>query len=124
MIQISFFETSGKNYACWPIKVAVITERSLSIYAQKNPFGKRNQSFQYRGDKTTCKRESRDCISALFIVEQELKNEIVREIPTGIQKKMIETVYTPNKNKWITPAMNLFIQILRKDQKENCRFKY
>ncbi len=99
MIQISFFETSGKNYACWPIKVAVITERSLSIYAQKNPFGKRNQSFQYRGDKTTCKRESRDCISALFIVEQELKNEIVREIPIGIQNKMIETV-------------------LRKDQKE------
>lgn len=59
-----------------------------------------------------------------FIVEQELKNEIVREIPTGIQNKMIETVYTPHKNKWITPAMNLFIQILRKDQKENCRFKY
>ena len=105
MIQISFFETSGKNYACWPIKVAVITERSLSIYAQKNPFGKRNQSFQYRGDKTTCKRESRDCISALFIVEQELKNEIVREIPIGIQNKMIETV-------------------LRIDQKEKCRFKY
>ena len=32
----------------------------------KNPFGKRNQSFQYRGDKTTCKRESRDCVSASF----------------------------------------------------------
>lgn len=57
-----------------------------------------------------------------FTVERELKNGIVREIPTGIQNKMIGTMYTHHKNKWITPAMDLFIQILRKDQKENCRF--
>lgn len=49
-----------------------------------------------------------------FTVEEELRNHVLQEIPTAIENGCIETVCTYHKNKWITPAMDLFVQLLRK----------
>ena len=51
-----------------------------------------------------------------FTVEEELKAHIIQEIPTAIQSKRIGTVCTYHKNKWITPAMEVFLQLLRADK--------
>lgn len=48
-----------------------------------------------------------------FTVEQELLQGVMRELPTSIQNNKIDTVCTYHKNKWITPAMDLFIRLLR-----------
>ncbi|MSA04132.1 hypothetical protein GKG47_22935, partial [Lactonifactor sp. BIOML-A3] len=51
-----------------------------------------------------------------FTVEEELKAHIIQEIPTAIQSKRIGTVCTYHKNKWIPPAMDVFLQLLRADK--------
>lgn len=51
-----------------------------------------------------------------FAIEQELNSGIVREIPTAICNKHIGAVCNYHKNKWITPAMDLFLQLLRTDK--------
>lgn len=51
-----------------------------------------------------------------FTIEEELNAGIVREIPTAIRDKQIGTVCNYHKNKWITPAMELFLQLLRTEQ--------
>ena len=48
-----------------------------------------------------------------FTIEEELENNIIREIPTAIQSKWVGTVCTYHKNKWMTPAMRLFLQLLK-----------
>lgn len=53
-----------------------------------------------------------------FTVVEELKNHILQEIPTAIQTKWIGTVCTYHKNKWVTPAMDLFVRLLREQTKE------
>lgn len=51
-----------------------------------------------------------------FAVEQELNSGIIQEIPTAIRNKHIGTVCNYHKNKWITPAMELFLQLIRTDK--------
>lgn len=51
-----------------------------------------------------------------FTIEEELNAGIIREIPTVIRNKQIGTVCNYHKNKWITPAMELFLQLLCTDK--------
>lgn len=51
-----------------------------------------------------------------FTVEKELSNKILQEIPTAIQDKWIGTVCTYHKNKWLSPAMHLFFQLLQSNR--------
>lgn len=48
-----------------------------------------------------------------FTVEEELRQGVIRELSTSIQNNRITSVYTYHKNKWITPAMELFMRLLR-----------
>lgn len=47
-----------------------------------------------------------------FAVLRELEQKTLREIPTGIQGRGIDAVCTYHRNKWLTPAMELFIRLL------------
>ena len=47
-----------------------------------------------------------------FTVEEELNTGAVQEIPTAIQNKQVGTVCRYHKNKWISPAMDLFLRLL------------
>lgn len=51
-----------------------------------------------------------------FTIEEELNSGALREIPTAIQNKQIGTVCNYHKNKWITPAMELFLKLLCTDR--------
>lgn len=53
-----------------------------------------------------------------FTVEEELRNHVLQEIPTAIEDRWLETVCTYHKNKWVTPAMDLFVQLLRRKNEE------
>lgn len=48
-----------------------------------------------------------------FTVEQELAEGILQELPTTIPDMRISSVCTRHKNKWVTPAMELFIRLLK-----------
>lgn len=48
-----------------------------------------------------------------FVVEEELQQEILKEIPTDIQEQTVTAVCVYHQNKWMTPAMELFIKLLR-----------
>lgn len=48
-----------------------------------------------------------------FTVLDELEQGIIRELPTLVQNGKIGAVCSYHKNKWITPAMDLFIRLLR-----------
>lgn len=48
-----------------------------------------------------------------FTIEEELKNGDIISLPTKITNQEILVVYTYHKNKWITPAMDLFIKLLK-----------
>ena len=47
-----------------------------------------------------------------FTVEKELELGVVKELPTAMNGRL-ESVCIYHKNKWITPAMSLFIRILK-----------
>lgn len=47
------------------------------------------------------------------VVEGELENGTLQEVPTDLSDCKISAVCTYHKNKWITPAMELFIRLSR-----------
>jgi DNA-binding transcriptional LysR family regulator len=50
-----------------------------------------------------------------FVVEDELANGTLKELETGISDKKITAICSYHKNKWITPAMELFIRLLKEN---------
>lgn len=56
-----------------------------------------------------------------FTVDEEIRKGIMQELPTTLQNKRIGSVCTYHKNKWITPAMDLFITLLKKQVGEPFR---
>jgi len=49
-----------------------------------------------------------------YVVEDELANSTLKELETGITDE-ITTICSYHKNKWITPAMELFIRLLKEN---------
>lgn len=50
-----------------------------------------------------------------FTVEEELENGKLKELKVDCSDTKITAIYAYHKNKWISPAMNLFMQLLRED---------
>ncbi|WP_160674041.1 LysR family transcriptional regulator [Clostridium sp. C8-1-8] len=50
-----------------------------------------------------------------FTVEEELENGKLKELEVGCSDEKITAIYAYHKNKWISPAMSLFIQLVRDD---------
>lgn len=50
-----------------------------------------------------------------YVVEDELANGTLKELETGISDKKITAICSYHKNKWITPAMELFIRLLKEN---------
>jgi DNA-binding transcriptional LysR family regulator len=48
-----------------------------------------------------------------FTVEEELENGKLKELEVGCSDTKITAVYAYHKNKWISPAMSLFMQLVR-----------
>ena len=53
-----------------------------------------------------------------FVVEGELEQGTLIELKTGLDNVKIKAVCAYHKNKWITPAMELFIKILKEYMKK------
>lgn len=49
----------------------------------------------------------------LFTVQEELKTEVLKEIGTGMEEPAITAVCGHHKNKWISPLMQLFIDLCK-----------
>lgn len=47
-----------------------------------------------------------------FVAEEELSSGALEELETGLLEKKITAICSYHKNKWITPAMELFIRLL------------
>ncbi|EKQ57973.1 MULTISPECIES: LysR family transcriptional regulator [unclassified Clostridium] len=47
-----------------------------------------------------------------FVVENELKNKKLKEIHANCSDTKITAIYSYHKNKWISPAMSLFMQLI------------
>ncbi|WP_236896791.1 LysR family transcriptional regulator [Clostridium beijerinckii] len=50
-----------------------------------------------------------------FTIEDELENGKLKELKAGDLNAKITAIYAYHKNKWISPAMSLFIELVRKD---------
>ncbi|WP_186430382.1 LysR family transcriptional regulator [Clostridium sp. BSD9I1] len=50
-----------------------------------------------------------------FAVEEELENGRLKELEIGCSDSKIIAIYAYHKNKWITPAMSLFMQLVREN---------
>ncbi|WKY44604.1 LysR family transcriptional regulator [Eubacteriaceae bacterium ES2] len=50
-----------------------------------------------------------------YTVEDELENKSLKELNTEISDQKISTICVHHKNKWLTPAMKLFIQLLKEN---------
>ncbi|SCJ67366.1 HTH-type transcriptional regulator YofA [Anaerotruncus sp. 2789STDY5834896] len=48
-----------------------------------------------------------------FTVEEELRQGTLRALPAAVPRPEVATVCTYHKNKWVTPAMELFICLLK-----------
>jgi DNA-binding transcriptional LysR family regulator len=48
-----------------------------------------------------------------YAVEEELENGKLKELKAGCSDAKITAIYAYHKNKWISPAMSLFIQLVR-----------
>jgi len=50
-----------------------------------------------------------------FTVEEELENGKLKELKIGCSDSKITAIYAHHKNKWINPAMSLFIELVREN---------
>lgn len=50
-----------------------------------------------------------------FTVEKELETNKLKEIQTACSNAKITAIYAYHKNKWISPAMSLFMKLVRED---------
>jgi len=50
-----------------------------------------------------------------FTVEEELSNGTLKELKVGCVDAKITAIYGYHKNKWISPALSLFIELVRED---------
>ncbi|OOM76207.1 HTH-type transcriptional regulator GltR [Clostridium puniceum] len=50
-----------------------------------------------------------------FTVEEELENGKLKELNVGCSDAKVTAIYAYHKNKWISPAMSLFIELVRKN---------
>ena len=50
-----------------------------------------------------------------FTIEEELNNGKLKELKVGSLDAKITAIYAYHKNKWISPAMSLFIELVRED---------
>ena len=50
-----------------------------------------------------------------FTVEEELQNGTLKELTVGCSDAKITAIYAYHKNKWISPAMSLFIELVREN---------
>ena len=50
-----------------------------------------------------------------FTVEEELENGKLKELNVGCSDAKITAIYAYHKNKWISPAMSLFIELVREN---------
>jgi DNA-binding transcriptional LysR family regulator len=50
-----------------------------------------------------------------FAVEEELENNKLKELKAGCSNTKITAIYAYHKNKWISPAMSLFMQLVREN---------
>ena len=50
-----------------------------------------------------------------YAVEDELATDTLKELKTGLSDKRITAICSYHKNKWITPAMELFIRLLKEN---------
>jgi len=50
-----------------------------------------------------------------FTVEEELQNGKLKELTVGCSDAKITAIYAYHKNKWISPAMSLFIELVREN---------
>ena len=50
-----------------------------------------------------------------FVVEEELTNGKLKEVKAGCSDAEITAIYAYHKNKWISPAMSLFMQLLKEN---------
>jgi DNA-binding transcriptional LysR family regulator len=48
-----------------------------------------------------------------FTVKEELENGKLKELSVGCSETKITAIYAYHKNKWISPAMSLFMQLVR-----------
>ncbi|NUU64060.1 LysR family transcriptional regulator [Paenibacillus agri] len=47
-----------------------------------------------------------------FAVEEELRNQSLIELPTALESERITAICSHHKNKWLSPAMELFVSLL------------
>ncbi|OBZ14707.1 LysR family transcriptional regulator [Bacillus sp. FJAT-27264] len=47
-----------------------------------------------------------------FTVEEELRNQSLIELPTELESERITAICSHHKNKWLSPAMELFVSLL------------
>jgi Transcriptional regulator len=52
-----------------------------------------------------------------FVVEEELERNKLNELKIGCSDAKITAIYSYHKNKWISPAMSLFMKLVREDFK-------
>jgi DNA-binding transcriptional LysR family regulator len=50
-----------------------------------------------------------------FTVEEELENGKLKELNVGCSDAKITAIYAYHKNKWISPAMSLFIELVKEN---------
>lgn len=50
-----------------------------------------------------------------FVIENELKNNKLKEIKANCSDSKITAIYSYHKNKWISPAMSLFMQLVEEN---------
>lgn len=57
--------------------------------------------------------------SFLITAEEELKNGKLKELNVGCSDAKITAICAYHKNKWINPAMSLFMQLLKENFNNN-----
>lgn len=67
--------------------------------------------------KNLVKNDVGICYLPRFVVEEEFKRGELVELKTDMEQKPVEAVYGYRRNKWVSPAMRLFMEILVKSRK-------
>lgn len=110
------FSEANKNFA-----TSFLSNDSQSIYQKhfERMIKESNITFDHRIEAGSIESIKRCVINDLgiavfptFVFEEELENQLIQKIPSPLDRQKIDTIYSYNQKRWMSPNLKYFIELL------------
>lgn len=114
-----------KSHQSYPLLSAIVQPMPGSLRRRFNEYLLRKDihlgnTIEIRSTETIKNLVKNDvgiCYLPRFVMEDDLKSGELVELETDMEKSQISSIYGYRRNKWISPAMKLFLEVMEKNKR-------